>query len=49
VNEDIEIYKGKPTAYLDHNILDLFVKYELSAFLEELKNQFQIIYSDETP
>tara|TARA_R110001583_G_scaffold139048_1_gene291095 strand:+ start:1781 stop:2827 length:1047 start_codon:yes stop_codon:yes gene_type:complete len=48
VNEDIEIYKGKPTAYLDHNILDLFVKHELSAFLEELKNQFQIIYSDET-
>lgn len=48
MNEDIEIYKGKPTAYLDHNILDLFVKHELSAFQEELNNQFQIIYSDET-
>lgn len=41
-------YDGKPTAYLDHNILDLFVKSRGLPFASELKEKYQIIYSDET-
>ncbi len=41
------IYQGKPTAYLDHNILDLLVKNPSLAFKAELKEKFQILYSDE--
>lgn len=40
-------YQGKPTAYLDHNILDLLVKNPTLAFKAELKDKFQILYSDE--
>lgn len=40
-------YQGKPTAYLDHNILDLLVKNPSLTFGAELKEKFQIIYSDE--
>jgi hypothetical protein len=40
-------YQGKPTAYLDHNILDLLVKTPSLKFKAELKEKFQIIYSDE--
>mgnify|MGYP000167291782 CR=1 FL=1 len=40
-------YQGKPTAYLDHNILDLLVKNPTLAFKVELKDKYQILYSDE--
>lgn len=40
--------KGKPTAYLDQNILDMFVKRESIWFAEVLKSKFQVVYSDET-
>lgn len=40
-------YQGKPTAYLDHNILDLLVKTPSLSFGSELREKFQIIYSDE--
>jgi hypothetical protein len=42
------IYNGKPTAYLDHNILDLFVKHGMIDFAVILRDSFQVIYSDET-
>lgn len=42
------IYQGKPTAYLDHNILDLLVKNPSLIFKDELKQNFQILFSDET-
>lgn len=41
-------YSGKPTLYLDQNILDLFVKNGIDGFGKELMDKFQIIYSDET-
>ena len=41
-------YEGKPTAYLDQNILDLFVKHGIIDFAETLKSKFQVVYSDET-
>ncbi len=44
-------YSGKPTLYLDQNILDLFVKNGVGSFGRELRetlNKFQIVYSDET-
>ncbi|MDM5122778.1 hypothetical protein [Aeromonas rivipollensis] len=41
-------YDGKPTAYLDHNILDIFVKNKYLPFSSELREKYQIIYSDET-
>ncbi|MFZ4526083.1 MAG: hypothetical protein ACOYOE_11175 [Chlorobium sp.] len=42
-------YSGKPTLYLDHNILDLFVKKNgLGSFRQKLMDKFQIVYSDET-
>lgn len=37
----------KPTAYLDQNILDQFVKYGIGNFGQHLK-PFQVVYSDET-
>ena len=40
-------YQGKPTAYLDHNILDLLVKNPLLSFKEDLRQKYQILYSDE--
>ena len=41
------MYKGKPLAYLDHNILDIFVKYGVNDFFYLLKEEFQVIYSHE--
>lgn len=41
-------HQGKPIAYLDQNILDLFVDGEHEEFAEKLKSSFQIVYSDET-
>ncbi len=41
-------YDGKPTAYLDHNVLDIFVNNRDLPFASELKEKYQIIYSDET-
>lgn len=41
-------YSGKPTLYLDQNILDLFVKNSVGGFGRELMDKFQIVYSDET-
>lgn len=48
LNSQMACYDGKPTAYLDHNILDIFVKYGALDFAEVLKSKFQIVYSDET-
>ncbi|KEY58406.1 hypothetical protein [Serratia sp. DD3] len=41
-------YQGKLIAYLDHNILDIFVKNGLDKFGEYLARDFQVVYSDET-
>ena len=41
-------YKGKPLAYLDHNILDFFIKNKETEFEESLKEQCQIVFSDES-
>jgi hypothetical protein len=41
-------YSGRPTLYLDQNILDLFVKNSVGSFGRELIDKFQIVYSDET-
>ncbi|KGJ98128.1 hypothetical protein [Thalassotalea sp. ND16A] len=41
-------YQGKPTAYLDQNILDLFVKYDLDELIKILTSKYQVVYSDET-
>lgn len=38
-------YSGKPTLYLDQNILDLFVKNGVGSFGRELMDKFQIVYS----
>ncbi len=38
----------KPIAYLDQNILDLFVEGEHQDFLEKLRSNFVVAYSDET-
>lgn len=46
--DQLSRYEGKPTAYLDQNILDLFVKYGIIDFAETLKSKFQVVYSDET-
>ena len=41
-------YQGKPTVYLDQNVLDILVGGGCEDFQESLKNNFQIVYSDET-
>lgn len=43
----IPIYQGKPTAYLDHNILDFLTKYKSPEFMNSLFSEYQIVYSDE--
>lgn len=48
LENDIPQYQGKPTAYLDQNILDLFVNGEHTEFSGKLKSSFHIVYSDET-
>ncbi|PXB17379.1 hypothetical protein [Vibrio parahaemolyticus] len=45
---NVPVYQGKLTAYLDQNILDLFVKHGLGEFGEMLAREYQVIYSDET-
>lgn len=47
MKNSIPTYQGKPTAYLDHNILGLLVKNPSLSFKEELREKFQILYSDE--
>ncbi|ELH9602995.1 hypothetical protein RQY88_004336 [Vibrio vulnificus] len=47
MKNSVPTYQGKPTAYLDHNILDLLVKNPSLSFKEELRQKFQILYSDE--
>lgn len=44
----ISKYSGKPTLYLDQNILDFFVKNGTDGFGQKLIEKFQIVYSDET-
>lgn len=48
LESDIPQYQGKPTAYLDQNILGLFINGEHKEFAEKLKSSFLIVYSDET-
>lgn len=43
-----QTYSGKKTAYLDHNILNYFIRFpEVSAF-GDIFADFQVVYSDET-
>lgn len=46
--DSIPKYSEKPTLYIDHNILDLFVKNGIGSFGRVLMDNFQIVYSDET-
>jgi hypothetical protein len=46
--ESIPPYEGKPTVYLDQNILDFFTKEGLGGFGQILINDYQVVYSDET-
>lgn len=46
--ESIPKYIGKPTVYLDQNMLDLFVKHGIGDFGLQLLKSFQVVYSDET-
>lgn len=46
--ESIPPYHGKPTVYLDQNILDFFTKQGLGKFGQILTNDYQVVYSDET-
>lgn len=46
--ESIPPYEGKPTVYLDQNILDFFTKEGLGDFGQLLINDYQVVYSDET-
>lgn len=48
MNSQISEYKGKPTIYLDQNILDLFVKDLTLLNSEFLTSTYQVVYSDET-
>lgn len=48
LNNSIPSYAGKPTVYLDQNILSLLVKFGLSEFSNSLTEKFQVVYSDET-
>lgn len=41
-------YQGKAVAYLDQNILDVFVKYGMIDFACMLRDTYQVVYSDET-
>ncbi|TKB51193.1 hypothetical protein FCL40_01150 [Ferrimonas sediminicola] len=48
MSNSVPKYKGQPTAYLDHNILDLLIKSSSIEFQSEVKASYQIIYSDES-
>ena len=41
-------YQGKPTVYLDQNMLSMFVKHETKGFGQKLIENYQVVYSDET-
>jgi hypothetical protein len=41
-------YQGKPTVYLDQNMLSIFVKHETGGFGRKLIENYQVVYSDET-
>jgi|GEM_PF-6399669 len=43
----MEEYKGKPLAYLDHNILDRFVKNLRKNLEERIASEYQVVFSDE--
>ncbi|MNJ32600.1 hypothetical protein D3C77_272700 [compost metagenome] len=43
-----QFYTGKKTAYLDHNILNYFVRYPKEPAFAEIFKESQVIYSDET-
>ena len=42
-----KFYKGKPTVYLDHNILNKFVDNKMQNLFNRLKEEYQVVYSDE--
>lgn len=46
--DSVPRYSGKPTIYLDQNILDLFVKHGIGDFGHQIVENFQVVYSDET-
>jgi hypothetical protein len=46
--ESIPVYEGKPTVYLDQNVLDFFTKQGLGEFGQILIKDYQVVYSDET-
>lgn len=46
--ENIPIYQGKLTVYLDQNMLDMFMKFGLGELGKMLACKYQVIYSDET-
>ena len=46
--DSIPRYSGKPTLYLDQNILDLFVKNGIGDFGHQIVENFQVVFSDET-
>ncbi|AAV82426.1 hypothetical protein [Idiomarina loihiensis] len=46
--ESIPPYEGKPTVYLDQNVLDFFTKQGLGEFGQMLLEDYQVVYSDET-
>lgn len=48
VSTENKLVGGKPTCYLDHNILDLYVEGKEEVFFKKLMNSFSIVYSDET-
>ncbi|NIL19516.1 hypothetical protein [Pseudomonas sp. AN3A02] len=41
-------YTGKPTAYLDHNILNYFLRHPETSAFEKIFEEQQVVYSDET-
>jgi hypothetical protein len=46
--ESIPVYEGKPTVYLDQNVLDFFTKQGLGEFGQILIKDYQVVYSDES-
>ena len=42
---DIPVYEGKPTVYLDHNILDKFVNNKMQDLFNQLKEEYRVVYS----
>ncbi len=41
------MYKGKALVYLDHNVLNKFVKNKMQSLFNQLKEKFQVVYSRE--